>query len=51
MNTALMESKTDVCVNAKECVIYEHAGYKVRVYFVDNKTLVQCMKNIVERRI
>ena len=53
MNTAFIEPKTDRSVNAKEkeCVTYEHAGYKVRVHFSGNKTLVQCVKNLAERRI
>lgn len=52
MNTAFIEPKTDMRVDAKEkeCVTYEHAGYKVRVHFSGNKTLVQCMKNLTERR-
>ena len=52
MNTAFIEPKTDMSMNAKEkeCVTYEHAGYKVRVHFSGNKTLVQCMKNLTERR-
>ena len=53
MNTAFTEPKTDINVNVKEkeCVTYEHAGYKVRVHFSGNKTLVQCMKNLTDRRI
>ena len=53
MNTAFIESKADMSVDAKEkeCVIYEHAGYKVRVHFSGSKTLMQCMKNLTERRI
>lgn len=53
MNTAFIEPKSDVSVNAKEkeCVAYEHAGYKVRVHFSGDKTLMQCMKNLTERRI
>ena len=53
MNTVFIEHKTDISVNAKEkeCVTYEHAGYKVRVHFSGNKTLVQCMKNLADRRI
>ena len=53
MNTAFIEPKSDVSVNAKEkeCVVYEHSGYKVRVHFSGNKTLMQCMKNLTERRI
>ena len=53
MNTAFIEPKTDINVNAKEkeCVSYEYAGYKVRVHFSSDRTLVQCMKNLTERRI
>lgn len=53
MNTTFIEPKTKISVNAKEkeCVTYEHAGYKVRVHFSGDKTLVQCMKNLTDRRI
>ncbi len=53
MNTAFIESKADMSVDAKEkeCVTYEHAGYKVRVHFSGSKTLMQCMKNLTDRRI
>lgn len=53
MKTAFIEPEADMSVNVKEkeCVTYEHAGYKVRVHFGGNKTLVQCMKNLAERRI
>ena len=53
MNTAFIESKADMSVDAKEkeCVTYEHAGYKVRVHFSGSKTLMQCMKNLTARRI
>ena len=37
-------------IDQKE-VCYEHAGYQVRVHFSGNKTLVQCMKNLTERKI
>jgi len=50
MNTAFIEPKADMSVDAKECVTYEHAGYKVRVHFSGSKTLMQCMKNLTERR-
>lgn len=52
MNTAFIESKADMSVDAKEkeCVTYEHAEYKVRVHFSGSKTLMQCMKNLTERR-
>ena len=53
MNKAFIEPKTDKSVNAKEkeCVTYEHVGYKVRLPFSGNKTLMQCMKNLTDRRI
>lgn len=53
MNTEFIEPKAEISVNAKEkeCVAYEYVGYKVRVHFSGNKTLVQCMKNLAERRI
>ena len=33
MNTAFIEPKTDMSMNAKEkeCVTYEHAGYKKHI--------------------
>ena len=34
-----------------EMVSYEHDGYQVRVHFNGNKTLMQCIQNLVERRI
>lgn len=53
MNRTFSEHETDRSVKEKEkeCVTYEHAGYKVRVHFSSNKTLMQCMKNLTERRI
>ena len=34
-----------------EMVSYEHDGYQVRVHFNGNKTLMQCIQNLAERRI
>ena len=53
MNTTFIEPKTEMNINAKEkeSVSYEHDGYKVRVHFFGDRTLVQCMKNLTERRI
>lgn len=34
-----------------EIVSYEHEGYQVRVHFNGNKTLMQCIQNLAERRI
>ena len=53
MNTAFIESKADMSVDAKEkeCVTYEQLGYKVRVHFSGSKTLMQCMKNLTDRRV
>ena len=34
-----------------EMVSYEHDGYQIRVHFNGNKTLMQCIQNLVERRI
>ena len=34
-----------------EIVSYEHEGYQIRVHFNGNKTLMQCIQNLVERRI
>lgn len=30
---------------------YEHEGYQIRVYFNGDKTLMQCICNLAERRI
>ena len=53
MNTTFKETKADKSANAKEkdCVTYKCAGYEVRVHFSGSKSLVQCMKNLTERRI
>lgn len=37
--------------NEKNEVCYEHAGYQVRVHFSGSKTLLQCIKNLTERKI
>lgn len=42
-NIEQAEQNQDVC--------YEHAGYQVRIHFTGNKTLMQCMKNLIEREI
>ena len=34
----------------KEAVGYEYAGYKVRVHFDGDKTLMQCIQNLAERK-
>lgn len=34
----------------KESVGYEYAGYKVRVHFDGDKTLMQCIQNLAERK-
>lgn len=34
-----------------EDVSYEHEGYQIRVHFNGNKTLMQCIQNLAERRI
>ena len=53
MNTACMETKINITeiVKPKDCVVYEHAGYQVRVHFNGDKTLVQCLKSLADRRI
>ena len=35
----------------KENVSYEHAGYQIRVHFNGEKTLTQCIQNLMERKI
>lgn len=37
--------------NPKENVSYEHAGYQIRVHFNGEKTLIQCIQNLTERKI
>ena len=51
MNAAFTEPVAGRSVNAKEneYVTYECAGYKVRVHFSGQRTLVQCMKNLAKR--
>lgn len=34
----------------KESVGYEYAGYQVRVHFDGDKTLMQCIQNLAERK-
>ena len=34
----------------KENVSYEHAGYQIRVHFNGEKTLIQCIQNLTERK-
>lgn len=41
-NTEQAERNQNVC--------YEYAGYQVRLRFNGNKTLLQCMKNLIERK-
>ena len=35
----------------KENVSYEHAGYQIRVHVNGEKTLIQCIQNLTERKI
>ena len=35
----------------KKAVSYEHAGYQIRVHFNGEKTLIQCIQNLTERKI
>ena len=53
MNKAFMDKKTDISeiMESKDCVTYEHAGYRIRVHFCGNKTLLQCVKNLTERKM
>lgn len=34
----------------KEHVSYEYAGYQIRVHFNGEKTLTQCIRNLMERK-
>lgn len=53
MNKVFMETTSPETeqMKQKEEVSYEHAGYQVRVHFNGNKTLVQCLKNLMEQRV
>lgn len=53
MDQSFMEAetqKTEQTAQNQE-VCYEYAGYQVKLHFSGKKTLVQCMKNLVERKI
>ena len=53
MNETFMKIESKEMENQieKKETYYEYAGYQVRVHFCGNKTLAQCMKNLVERKI
>ncbi len=44
----VMDTKKEI---QKENVSYEHAGYQIRVHFNGEKTLIQCIQNLTERKI
>lgn len=46
------EDRKAPCTRKKDEVTkYEYAGYQIRIHFTGEKTLAQCMKNLIERRI
>lgn len=53
MNETFMKIESKEMENQieKKEIYYEYAGYQVRVHFCGNKTLAQCMKNLVERKL
>lgn len=53
MDQSFMETKskkTEEIARTQE-ICYEYAGYQVRLHFSGKKTLVQCIKNLAERKI
>lgn len=53
MNETFMKIESKEIGNQieKKEVCYEYAGYQIRVHFCGNKTLAQCIKKLVERKI
>lgn len=53
MKKGFMETKEseNEQIKQKEEVCYEYEGYRIRVYFSGEKTLTQCMKNLINRRM
>lgn len=50
-NQSTDDRSMDVQKIQNENVSYEYKGYQVRVHFNGRKTLMQCIKNLMERRI
>lgn len=54
MNAEFMKTEKKKSLNEteKEGVIrYEYAGYQIRIHFTGEKTLAQCMENLMNRKI
>ncbi len=46
-----IQSSMDESALQREAVKYEHSGYQIRVHFGGDKTFLQCIRNLAERRI
>ena len=46
-----IQSSMDGSAMQRETVKYEHSGYQIRVHFGGDKTFLQCIRNLAERRI
>lgn len=46
-----IQSRMDESAMHREAVKYEHSGYQIRVHFGGDKTFLQCIRNLAERRI
>lgn len=46
-----IQSRMDESAMHREAVKYEHGGYQIRVHFGGDKTFLQCIRNLAERRI
>lgn len=62
MNTVSMDSgtldmaagpqkETEMAAEAERETEYEYAGYKIRIHFAGDRTFVQCLKNLAQKRI
>lgn len=46
-----IQSRMDESAMHREAVKYEHSGYQIRVHFGGDKTFLQCIRNLADRRI
>lgn len=46
-----IQSSMDGSAMQRETVKYEHSGYQIRVHFGGDKTFLQCIRNLADRRI
>ena len=46
-----IQSSMDESALQREAVKYEHSGYQIRVHFGGDKTFLQCIRNLADRRI